>query len=399
MVICTKVKVSYCGIRLRIFDRFDRLYFPEIHRNQSDCTFSLPDAKNSAAVSTIVFVYDTILTDYPSVRTSDMILLNSQEEMEMNGFVSIIVPVYNVAQYLDRCLTSLANQTYQNIEIILVDDGSTDNSGTLCDVWQTRDDRIKVYHKSNGGLSDARNYGMQRATGDYICFVDSDDWIDLKYIEVMLGALVDTGSDIAQCDYLCTDGIEPVPDNRQTVCGSNVFEGKECFRRFLSNDFSVIVCDKLYRTSILKDQPFLKGVYHEDESWTYKIFSKVQKACRLNYIGYYYYQRHGSIIHTKPSVKRITDAFVAGKDRIDFIELHYPEYASIGYSKMMYTCMYLFNEIKRSDIPQKHTLQEDLISYFRIILKKYLKRRQYQKEMWRFLFFRLFPNHYCKISY
>ena len=317
----------------------------------------------------------------------------------MQDFVSIIVPVYNVAQYLDRCLTSLTGQTYKNFEIILVDDGSTDTSGELCDAWQNRDYRVKAFHKTNGGLSDARNYGMQRASGEYVCFIDSDDWLDLRFLEVMLKALKDTGSDVVECDYMCTDGNEQIPDDNQAPCSYEVFAGKECFRRFLTNHFFVSVCNKLYRKSILEGQPFYKGVYHEDEFWTYKIFSRAQKACRLHYTGYFYYQRHGSIMNSKPSQKKITDAFAAGKERIDFIELHYSEFASVGYSKMMYTCMYLFNEARRSDIPQKLALQEELAAYFHIMFVKYLKSRQYQKEMWRFFLFFFFPNRYCKWNY
>lgn len=142
-----------------------------------------------------------------------------------------------------------------------------------------------------------------------------------------------------------------------------------------------------------------EGCHHEDEFWTYKIFSKAKKVCRLHYTGYFYFQRHGSIIHSNPSQKKITDAFVAGKERIDFIELQYPEFASIGYSKMMYSCMYLFNEARRSNIPQKLALQEELAAYFHIMFVKYLKSRQYQKEMWRFFLFFFFPNRYCKWNY
>lgn len=302
----------------------------------------------------------------------------------MQDLVSIIVPVYNVAQYLDRCLTSLAEQTYKNIETILVDDGSTDPSGALCDAWQSRD---------------ARNYGLQRASGEFVCFIDSDDWLDLRFTEAMLKALVETESDIAECDYLHTEDSKPTPSPNQAVYDCEVFEGKECFRRFLTNHFFVSVCNKLYRKSVLENQLFRKGAYHEDEFWTYKIFSKAKKVCRLHYTGYFYFQRHGSIIHSNPSQKKITDAFVAGKERIDFIELQYPEFASIGYSKMMYSCMYLFNEARRSDIPQKLALQEELAAYFHIMFVKYLKSRQYQKEMWRFFLFFFFPNRYCKWNY
>lgn len=317
----------------------------------------------------------------------------------MQKLVSIIVPVYNVAQYLERCLTSLVGQTYQNIEIILVDDGSTDASGEICDAWQKKDDRIKVFHKTNGGLSDARNCGMQGVSGEYICFIDSDDWLDLQFVEVLLGALMDTEADIAECRYLCTDKSDIIPGAQYFQYDPAVFAGKECFLHFLTNHFQVSVCNKIYRKEILENQPFQDGVYHEDEFWTYKIFSKARKVCLLNYTGYYYFQRNGSIIHSKLSPKRVSDAFDAGKERIDFIEQHYPEYASIGYSKMMYTCMYLLNEVRCSDILQKQTLQAELESYFRIIFKKYLKGRQYQKEMWRFCFFFLFPECYCKWNY
>lgn len=317
----------------------------------------------------------------------------------MHDLVSIIVPVYNVAQYLDRCLDSLVKQTDPNIEIILVDDGSTDGSGALCDLWQQRDGRIRVFHKPNGGLSDARNHGLERASGEYICFIDSDDWCDLRYVEVMRGTLEDTGSDLVECDYLTTDERAPAPVSGQTAYDYRLSEGRECFLRFLTNEFFVSVCNKLYRRSLLENQPFRRGVYHEDEFWTYRIFSRAQRACRLRYTGYYYYQRQGSIVHTTPSQKRLTDAFTAAKERMDFIELHYPEYASIGYSKMLYTCMYLYHEAGRGDFSQRDALRQELFSCFRSIFRKYLKAGQFQGEMWRFCLFSLLPNLYCRLNY
>ena len=317
----------------------------------------------------------------------------------MYDLVSVIVPVYNVAQYLDRCLNSLVMQTHSNIEILLVDDGSTDGSGELCDQWQRRDHRIRVFHKPNGGLSDARNHGMERASGDYICFLDSDDWYGLRFVEVLLGALLETGSDVAECDYVCTDGSDPAPDIIPTAYDPAVFEGNECFLRFLTEDFFVSVCTKLYRRNLLENQPFRTGVYHEDEFWTYRVFSKARKVCRVRYTGYYYYQRQGSIVHTSPSYKRLSDAFDAAKERMDFIERQYPQYASVGYTKAMSTCMYLYNKAERGDFPEKSALQEELLSFFRILFEKYLRRRQYQKFMWRFCFFRLFPKAYCRRFY
>lgn len=317
--------------------------------------------------------------------------------MEMGDLVSIIVPVYNVAQYLDRCISSLIGQTYADLEILLVDDGSTDCSGILCDRWQSQDPRIRVFHKENGGLSDARNHGLEHAHGAYICFIDSDDWCDLRFVELLLRQLLSTGADLAECDYLRTDGS--VPDTTLISPEYRVYEGRECFFRFLSEDFFVSVCNKLYRRSLLDGLTFRKGVYHEDEYWTYRVFSRVRKACRLDYTGYYYYQRIGSIVHTTPSVKRLTDAFDAAKERIGFVEHHYPEYAAIGYSKMMYTCMYLYSQAGCCDTAQHAALQDELYACFCGIFKKYLKQGQYRKEMWRFCCFRLLPNPYSRRCY
>lgn len=317
----------------------------------------------------------------------------------MRDLVSVIVPVYNVAPYLPRCLKSLTEQTYRNIEIILVDDGSTDASGEICDLWAGRDDRIRVFHKPNGGLSDARNYGLERAAGAYVCFVDSDDWCSSRYIGIMLGALLETDSDLVECDYVCVGDDAAVIPEDQDRFDHQVYTDRDCVHKFLTNVFFVSVWNKLYRRELVVDAPFRLGVYHEDEYWTYRIFSRARRVCRLQYTGYYYYQRQGSIVRTMPSFKRLNDAFRAGRERIEFIEAQYPEFASIGYSKMMYTCMYLFSEAGRGVFPQQHAIRRELVSYFRVMLRKYLKRGQYRPEMWRFCFFCLFPKGYCRLNY
>ena len=118
----------------------------------------------------------------------------------MNEKISIIVPVYNVEKYLKKCIDSIVNQTYKNLEIILVDDGATDRSGEICDELAKLDNRIKVYHKKNGGLSDARNYGVERATGSYVGFVDSDDYIDAEMYEKLYEAITKEAADVAECN-------------------------------------------------------------------------------------------------------------------------------------------------------------------------------------------------------
>lgn len=316
----------------------------------------------------------------------------------MNDLVSIIVPVYNIARYLPRCLKSLTEQTYRSIEIILVDDGSTDDSGRICDQWADRDSRIRVFHKENAGPSDARNFGLQKAAGAYISFVDSDDWCDSSYIEVLLRTLLETDCDIVECDYVCTEADTPVPQSGPAAPGYEIYTGRDCFRQILTEVCFVAVWNKLYRRSIIGDEQFQFGMYHEDEDWTYRVFSRARKLCRLHYTGYYYFQREGSIVHSRPTYKRLNDAFRAGKDRIAFVEQHYPEFASITYSKMLYTCMNLHRQTRDIDPAQRDLLQRELVSYARDIFRKYLKNRQYRKEMWRFCFFSLFPNGYSSLN-
>ena len=128
----------------------------------------------------------------------------------MKERISVVVPVYNVEQYLEKCVNSIINQTYKNLEIILVDDGATDKSGKLCDELAKLDNRIMAYHKKNGGLSDARNYGVERATGDYIGFVDGDDYIDAEMYEKLYEAIKKENVDVAECNLkiIYSDRVE-----------------------------------------------------------------------------------------------------------------------------------------------------------------------------------------------
>ena len=315
----------------------------------------------------------------------------------MRDLVSIIVPVYNVADYLPRCVKSLTEQTHQNIEIILVDDGSTDGSGEICDRWAERDDRIRVFHKENGGMSDARNYGLSRAGGAYISFVDSDDWCDRRFIEVLLRTLRETDCELVECDYVTTWDDQTIICDDQNVFPYEIYTDRDCFRQFLTETFFVSVWNKLYRRDLVDNVPFEFGAYHEDEMWTCQVFGRARRICRLHYTGYCYFQREGSVVHSRPTYKRLSDAFRAGRERIGYIEQNFPELASIGYSKVLYTCISVYATARGSDFGKKAVLQREVAAYARSMLRKYLKEGRYQGEMWRFCFFALFPKLYCRL--
>ncbi len=217
--------------------------------------------------------------------------------------VSIIVPIYKVEKYLSKCIDSLIEQTYTNIEIILVDDGSPDKCPQICDDYAKKDKRIEVIHKENGGLSDARNFGIERAMGEYICFVDSDDWVDADYVESLLRSAVKYKADIAECgyrkyieekdSYYCDTDIRGV-DLPKVELGSEAAISL-ILNRGLHRAVSV---NKIYKRSLFVDYQlrFPKGRINEDEFTTYKLLFLSNKVVRIGNTLYNYLQRSDSIM-------------------------------------------------------------------------------------------------------
>ena len=215
--------------------------------------------------------------------------------------ISVIIPIYKVEKYLDRCIESVTSQTYKNLEIILVDDGSPDSCPQMCDVWAEKDSRIKVIHKENGGLSDARNAGIKASRGKYIAFIDSDDFVSPIFLETLYNDLISTGSDISVVDFLKFSDYEQITeDNASSELVT--FEGLEKFNQLYSAEIGVdivVAWNKLYKTSIFEDSDILYpvGKINEDEFVIHKILSKCNKICFRNIKLYYYLQRTGSIMH------------------------------------------------------------------------------------------------------
>ena len=212
--------------------------------------------------------------------------------------ISIIVPIYNVELYLRRCLDSVLNQTYTNLEIILVDDGSPDGCPQICDEYAVKDKRIIVIHKENGGLSAARNAGLDICKGEYISFIDSDDWVSEKYIETLFNISTKENADIAIGEYISTSGNILKEQNSIFI---KTFSSKEAlFRLFSKNNTTyTISCAKLYKRELFSSLRFPIGKYHEDEFTTYILFYNSKKIAYTSEILYYYYQRAGSIVSTR----------------------------------------------------------------------------------------------------
>ena len=242
--------------------------------------------------------------------------------MISDGLISVIVPVYKTEKYLDRCVQSIVDQTYRNLEIILVDDGSPDNCPAMCDAWAERDSRIKVIHKENGGLSDARNAGMEIAAGEWIAFVDSDDWLHLEYISLLHQVAKMYGVSLSACDYLITSGDETADSVDEPV-----FEKHTAAKalEMLTNNrgYRAVAWNKLYHRSLLEGEQYPVGRYHEDEFFTYRIMDKAESLVYVHARLYYYFQRAGSIMQSV-SVKHL-DALDAYLERLELFRRKYPE--------------------------------------------------------------------------
>lgn len=253
--------------------------------------------------------------------------------------ISVIVPVYGVENYLDKCVASIVNQTYENLEIILVDDGSPDNCGALCDAWAARDGRIKVIHKENGGLSDARNAGMAIAAGELMGFIDSDDWIEPEMFWLLYERLTADHSDIAACGMeLFFENGEPA--RMFTVPGCCVMDTVQAMRAFLEEKWlKQPVCNRLYKTALIRDIPFPVGQLHEDTYWSYRALARAARVSVFDTPCYHYLQRGGSIMGTAYSLKRL-EVMETKKQMLAFLSEHFPALEYEGKVNLFFFCVY-----------------------------------------------------------
>lgn len=258
--------------------------------------------------------------------------------------ISIVVPIYNVEQYLNQCVLSIIRQTYDNLEIILVDDGSSDKCPQLCDQWADKDGRIKVVHKTNGGLSDARNAGLKVVSGDYIAFVDSDDWIHESFIQKLYEEIIDSEVDICECavSYVNNEGV--IIGNRSCKYSEIIYPRLDAIKALIKEDgIYQTVWNKLYKKKLIEDIYFEVGKYHEDDFWTYQIFDRINTIKVVNKPLYYYRQRSNSIMGEGYQRKRL-DSLEARIKRMDYFQKD-PELAAFSRSMIQFDLLYHLQNI------------------------------------------------------
>ena len=289
----------------------------------------------------------------------------------MSPKISVIVPIYRVEQYLEKCINSILQQSYDNLEIILVDDGSPDNCPLICDTYQEKDERVRVIHKKNGGLSSARNAGLEIATGEYITFVDSDDYIARDMVEVLYRNLIKYNSEISVCfwkEFLESDEVSEEKSEEYAVC---VMDNVQAMKKMLyQRGTDSCAWGKLFSKELFNEIRFPVGKIYEDIAIMYYVFDKAKSVVFADYPGYFYLQRNTSIIRNKFSDSKMSVIdFVEENER--FLKEKYPLLKNAAVSRTMRANFHVYLQIPgtKEFTPQRRRIESNIKERRRIVLK------------------------------
>ena len=291
-------------------------------------------------------------------------LNNDNEEVVEEHLISIIIPVYNVEDYINRCIESVINQSYKNLEIILVDDGSTDNSGKICDTYKLKDDRIIVLHKNNGGLSDARNKGLDISKGDFIGFVDGDDIIHKDMYKILLDQLLKNNADLSICRYkrfsdederaIINETRRNIYNDRLNNVKAKLSNNEYALNKCLSTKiFSVSACIKLYKKELFDEIRFPNYIEMEDWAIIVDLMLMAKQIVLVDEFLYYYYRRTNSIMNGnfKPSDLQLDSVF---KRNLNLIDQYFPKLHNQAKTNLTSHYFYIIDKIIKSNVIDKY---------------------------------------------
>ena len=279
--------------------------------------------------------------------------------------ISVIVPVYKVEPYLDKCIQSIVDQTYRNLEIILVDDGSPDRCGEICDAWAAKDARIKVIHQKNMGGGAARNAGLDIATGAWISFVDSDDYIAPFMLEY-LHSLMDRETDIAECSHMDVTGDDALFSSGPVSI--SFWDTQAALEAHIRDRFfRQLIWNKLYRREVIGDIRFPVGTKIDDEFFTYRVLGNAKRLVLSDRVCYAYRQQPESVMHSLNVPARL-QGLKAKTERCDYLSERFPELIAAARAELWFSCLYNGQLILRQC--QKNQRKETL-GALRAILKSY----------------------------
>lgn len=291
--------------------------------------------------------------------------------MNSNKLVSIILPIYNVEKYLEKCVCSILNQDYNNLEVILVNDGSTDKSLEICERLQKKDNRIKIINQKNLGVSAARNNGFYYSKGDYICFIDSDDIIEIDMVSTLVKLLQENECEVANCNIHI---IEKDKTERNFYTNKNIkiYNSSELKKYFLLGKVSHACWDKMYKREVLEKVNFVLNSTSEDRYFCWKLYKTINKMVVTSKVGYHYIRKNENSITSRPlslkNISRIEEALNVKND----VLLHYPEL----YDEWEYYYLNGLDNLASKFIEQKIKKDDKLYKYYEFIileLEKILK--------------------------
>lgn len=295
----------------------------------------------------------------------------------MEPLISVIVPVYNVEEYLNKCVDSIINQTYKNIEILLIDDGSTDTSGAICDDYSQRYDNVKTYHKKNGGLSSARNFGIERASGEYLGFVDSDDYIHKEMYERLYSLIKEYDADLSEC--LLTNvynGKNLINNEKERVL---VVNSETAIDLALKAEIAnVVAVDKLYRRSLFDNVRYPVGKTIEDGFVIVDILSQCDRIVITTEQMYYYVHRKGSITTDAFSTKSL-DAIEAYEKNYNIIKNKYPAILDSAILRLCWAHFYVLDKIIYDNSEEHKETKKNVIRFLRKNCGFILRNQQFTK--------------------
>lgn len=315
----------------------------------------------------------------------------------MEKIISVVIPIYNTEKYLEDCIKSVVNQSYTNLDIILVNDGSTDKSKDICEKWTKKDSRIRLINQSNMGAAMAKNVGLNNIKGDLFMILDSDDLLHKNNIEILYHYMQKEKSDIIEACYTTIYKEFKNIDIHQNSKKENFNTENALKELIISRKFHQTPWNKLYKTELLKDIRFPKDKYIDDEYWTYKLFANAKRITWINEVLYYYRQHEESTMGRMYSIKRL-DAIDALYDRYKFMKKNFPNLSTLSCKVFLNNCIYNFQKLCMfNELDNNQKFREDLLKKIRQTIKREKINNLNFKEKLLFYFFCKYPYIISKI--
>ena len=293
--------------------------------------------------------------------------------------VSILIPVYNAAAFLSKCLYSVLNQTYQDLQVVIVDDGSKDHTLEVCQSYAEKDSRIEVYHQENQGVSPTRNHLLEKVKGDYVLFVDADDWIELDMVEYLVSLATEVGAEMVMCDRVINDAK---PSDKKPVV--NILSQEEAIHDFLLHEYFVgALWNKLFKRSVVEGLSFHKDIwYGEDALFTWYVLQNVNMVAICDKQLYHYYMNEESISHQSFGNKKLTSRItwtIIQKE----VEERYPQFKDIVYATTATNELGLIQAAAQDNYPYNEdvALMQKTIRKYHHLLSN-LKKNHYKRWLY-----------------